>query len=46
KLAISAIETMDQVAEIHPGSLILVEILRNGKKLTVEVTIQEYPASN
>ncbi|MEN3261683.1 MULTISPECIES: outer membrane-stress sensor serine endopeptidase DegS [Sodalis] len=46
KPAISAIETMDQVAEIRPGSRIPVEILRNGKKLTVEVTIQEYPASN
>lgn len=46
KPAISAIEMMDQVAEIRPGSRIPAEILRNGKKLTVEVTIQEYPASN
>lgn len=46
KPAVSAIETMDQVAEIRPGSVIPVVIMRNGTKLTVQVTIQEYPASN
>lgn len=46
KPAISAIETMDQVAEIRPGSKIPVEILRNGSKMMLQVTIQEYPASN
>ncbi|WP_410013367.1 outer membrane-stress sensor serine endopeptidase DegS [Sodalis sp. C49] len=46
KPAISAIETMDQVAEIRPGSVIPVVILRNGAKLTLNVTIQEYPASD
>ncbi|HEY0211681.1 outer membrane-stress sensor serine endopeptidase DegS [Acerihabitans sp.] len=46
KPAVSAIETMDQVAEIRPGSVIPVVILRNGAKLTLNVTIQEYPASD
>lgn len=46
KLAISAIETMDQVADIRPGSGIMVEILRHGKKLAVEVTIRVCFASN
>ena len=45
KPAISALETMDQVAEIRPGSVIPVVILRNGEKMTLNVTIQEYPAS-
>ncbi|GGA61984.1 outer membrane-stress sensor serine endopeptidase DegS [Hafnia psychrotolerans] len=44
KPAISAIETMDQVAEIRPGTVIPVEIMRNGKKLALQITIQEYPS--
>ncbi|WP_048959006.1 PDZ domain-containing protein, partial [Enterobacter bugandensis] len=44
--AVSALETMDQVAEIRPGSIIPVEIMRNDKKMTLHVTIQEYPATN
>lgn len=44
KPAISALETMDQVAEIRPGSVIAVEVMREDKKLTLQVTIQEYPA--
>ena len=43
KPAVSAIETMDQVAEIRPGTVIPVEIMRNGDKLTLHVTVQEYP---
>lgn len=43
KPAISAVETMDQVAEIRPGSVIPVVILRDNRKLTVQVSIQEYP---
>ena len=43
KPAISGQETMDQVAEIRPGSVIDVEIMRDDKKLTLPVTIQEYP---
>jgi len=44
KPAISAIETMDQVAEVRPGTVIPVEIMRNGQKLTLQVTVQEYPS--
>ena len=45
KPAISAQETMDQVAEIRPGSVIDVQVLRNDRKLTLPVTIQEFPQS-
>jgi serine protease DegS len=41
--ALSAQETMDQVAEIRPNSVINVEVLRQGKKLILPVTIAEYP---
>ena len=44
--AISAMETMDQVAEIRPGTVINVEIIRNGKKMTLPVTVLEYPEEN
>lgn len=43
KPAISALETMDQVAEIRPGSVIPVVIMRNDTKLVLQITIQEYP---
>ncbi len=43
KLASSPQETMDQVAEIRPGSTVQVQILRQTKKLEIPVTIQEYP---
>lgn len=43
KPAVSAIETMDQVAEIRPSTVIPVEIMRDGKKIALQVTIQEYP---
>lgn len=46
KQAISALETMDQVAEIRPGSEIPVIIMRDDKKITLKVTVQEYPATN
>lgn len=46
KPALSALETMDQVAEIRPGSIIPVEVMREDKKLTFQVKIQEYPATN
>ena len=45
KPAVSALETMDQVAEIRPGSVIPVEVMREDKKLELNVTIQEYPAT-
>ncbi|AIX75138.1 MAG: outer membrane-stress sensor serine endopeptidase DegS [Mixta calida] len=44
KPAVSAQETMDQVAEVRPGSVIEVQVIRNDRKLTLPVTIQEYPA--
>ncbi|MBD4156685.1 PDZ domain-containing protein, partial [Xanthomonas citri pv. citri] len=34
KPAISALETMDQVAEIRPGSVIPVVVMRDDKQLT------------
>ncbi|MGQ7158521.1 PDZ domain-containing protein, partial [Escherichia coli] len=40
KPAISALETMDQVAEIRPGSVIPVVVMRDDKQLTLQVTIQ------
>lgn len=46
KPAISALGTMDQVAEIRPGSVIQVEVMREDKKLILPVTIQEYPNIN
>ncbi|PKH25866.1 outer membrane-stress sensor serine endopeptidase DegS [Enterobacterales bacterium CwR94] len=45
KPAISAKETMDQVAEIRPGSVIDVVVMRNDQRLTLPVTIEEYPQS-
>jgi serine protease DegS len=43
KPAVSAIETMDQVAEVRPGTVIPVEIIRDGQEMTLQVTVQEYP---
>ncbi len=45
KPAVSAVETMDQVAEVRPGTTIPVLILRNGEQITLNVTISEYPES-
>lgn len=44
--ALSAQETMDQVAEIRPNSVINVEVQRQGKKLKFPVTIAEYPTDS
>ncbi|CAA2929019.1 Serine endoprotease DegS [Arsenophonus endosymbiont of Bemisia tabaci Q2] len=33
---------MDQVAEISPGSIIPITLLRNEKRMTVQVKIEEY----
>ena len=44
KPAVSALETMDQVAEIRPGSVVDVEVMREDKKLSLPITIQEYPS--
>lgn len=46
KPAVYAQETMDQVAEIRPGSVIEVQVSRNGKKVNMPVTIQEFPETN
>ena len=46
KPAVSALETMDQVAEIRPGSEIPVVIMRDDKKITLHMAVQEYPATN
>lgn len=43
KAAVSALETMDQVAEIRPGTVIEVKLIRNKHMLTLPVTISEYP---
>ncbi|WP_158366378.1 outer membrane-stress sensor serine endopeptidase DegS [Candidatus Williamhamiltonella defendens] len=39
----STIETMDQVAEIPPGSQIPIVVLRNGKNINLNITIIENP---
>ncbi|MGL9735546.1 MAG: PDZ domain-containing protein [Symbiopectobacterium sp.] len=43
KPAISVIETMDQVAEICPGTAVPVTIRRGDQEMTLSVTIQEFP---
>ncbi len=40
KPAVSALETMDQVAEIRPGSEIPVVIMRDDKKITLHIAVQ------
>lgn len=42
KPAISVLETMDQVAEIRPGTVVSVQVLRGNQLITFQVTIQEY----
>ncbi|MDR0806547.1 MAG: outer membrane-stress sensor serine endopeptidase DegS [Enterobacteriaceae bacterium] len=44
KPATSAIEVMDEIAEISPGTSIPVVVLRQGQKLTFTLKITEYPA--
>lgn len=46
KPALSAQETMDQVAEIRPGSTVDVEIRRNDETLRLPVIIEAYPDSD
>ncbi|WP_392435413.1 outer membrane-stress sensor serine endopeptidase DegS [Yersinia sp. HM-2024] len=41
KPATSVIETMDQVAEIRPGTTIPVLLLRNGQQIMAQITISE-----
>ncbi|MGL5043310.1 MAG: outer membrane-stress sensor serine endopeptidase DegS [Plesiomonas sp.] len=44
KVAVSAVGVMDQVAEIRPGSTIQVALIRDGKEMTIPVTVSEYPS--
>ena len=39
----SIIETMDQIAEIKPDTIVPVVVLRNGEKLTLQVKIEQLP---
>ncbi|WP_049612542.1 outer membrane-stress sensor serine endopeptidase DegS [Yersinia pekkanenii] len=41
KPATSVKETMDQVAEIRPGTIIPILLLRNGQQIAVQITITE-----
>lgn len=43
KPAVSVIETMDQVAEIRPGTAVPVAIRRGDQEMMLTVTIQEFP---
>ncbi|QUY47490.1 outer membrane-stress sensor serine endopeptidase DegS [Serratia plymuthica] len=43
KPAISVLETMDQVAEIRPGTEIPVVVLRDGKRITLKMAVGEFP---
>ncbi|EHD23445.1 MULTISPECIES: outer membrane-stress sensor serine endopeptidase DegS [Brenneria] len=45
KPARSVIETMDQVAELRPGTVIPVTIERDKKSITLNMTIQEFPVN-
>ncbi|KFK95373.1 MULTISPECIES: outer membrane-stress sensor serine endopeptidase DegS [unclassified Serratia (in: enterobacteria)] len=46
KPAVAVLETMDQVAEIRPGTEIPVVVLREGKRLTLKMTVGEFPEDN
>ncbi|MBJ7222471.1 MULTISPECIES: outer membrane-stress sensor serine endopeptidase DegS [unclassified Brenneria] len=41
----SVIETMDQVAELRPGTVIPITIERDKKSITLNMTIQEFPVN-
>ena len=43
KPARSIIETMEQVSEIRPGTVIPVTIVRDKNQITLQMTIQEFP---
>lgn len=46
KPAISVLETMDQVAEIRPGTEIPVVVLRDGQRMTLTMMVGEFPEDN
>lgn len=39
----SIVETMDQIAELKPGTIIPIMVLRNGEKITLQITIGQLP---
>ncbi|MFC3394101.1 outer membrane-stress sensor serine endopeptidase DegS [Brenneria rubrifaciens] len=41
----SVIETMDQIAEIRPGTVVPVVVKRDNKEIRLDMTIQEFPAN-
>lgn len=43
KPAVAVLETMDQVAEIRPGTEIPVVVVREGKRLTLTMMVGEFP---
>lgn len=43
KPATSAIEVMDQIAEIRPGTSIPLVVLRQGQRQNITLTVSEYP---
>ncbi|HDU8608849.1 TPA: outer membrane-stress sensor serine endopeptidase DegS [Morganella morganii] len=45
KPSTSPLEMMDQVAELSPGSVVPVTLLRNGQMRSVDVTIEEFTPS-
>jgi serine protease DegS len=46
KPAVAVLETMDQVAEIRPGTEIPVVVLREGQRLTLKMAVGEFPEDN
>ncbi|MCO6544483.1 MAG: outer membrane-stress sensor serine endopeptidase DegS [Gilliamella sp.] len=39
----SIVETMDQIAELKPGTIVPIIVLRNGEKIELQVTIGQLP---
>ena len=39
----SIVETMDQIAELKPGTIVPILVLRNGEKIELQVTIGQLP---
>ncbi|TSJ90524.1 outer membrane-stress sensor serine endopeptidase DegS [Gilliamella apicola] len=39
----SIIETMDQIAELKPGTIVPIIVLRNGEKIQLQITIGQLP---
>ncbi|WP_431224875.1 outer membrane-stress sensor serine endopeptidase DegS [Serratia sp. L9] len=46
KPAVAVLETMDQVAEIRPGTEIPVVVVRDGQRITLNMTVGEFPEDN